>query len=761
MRAFACAALIAGLSLSTVACSPTSGRLAYPTAQSGLALNRVVLYRNGVGYFERAGEVEGNVLRIKVRKDQINDLLKSLTIVDRKTGQAVSVSMPLDPDTWANAALATLAPRNGSLAEVLDLLRGVEVTLGTTKGSLTGRIVMVERIEEEPDPDRRGRSGGDGPTFGNDHKVTLMDGDELKIVRLSKVKSVQLSDGDLAMQFHRRLDATAGEGMFQQVEVAIRLAGAEDHDLVVSYVVEAPMWKPTYRVVLPKDGKGEALLQAWAVVDNVSGEDWGNVKLSLTAGAPIAFRYDMHSPRRVHRPDVSSRVHNKRARVALGETTFDDDDAGGDAAEGELADKRDMKPGAGGYAYGGKASSGPMPAAPSATAATRTKQEMKKKGRRPRNNRTSELAASEYDNDYSAVDEPAFDAESLRRSTRAQTRARHASGLTRYDISNPVTVPDGSSTMVALVNTSVVGEEVFMFDPKGGGGPGYEQNPFRVVRFKNSTPFVLESGPISIYSGGSFVGEGISEAVGANTSATIPFAVEPSIMVTKESPAMPQELRLLKIVRGTVHAERFYRTKTVWNVKAQNMKDGFKVLIKHPRLGGTYKLKDKPQGIEELKNAYLVPISVPKGKSSGKVEIVEQTPSKVTVRVHDGDFLGMLQRALVADNFSAEERAQLRPLLDLRQEIGKLDTQIRSLESREAVLNRRISQHRRNLARLKDMKGAEAARMRAERAKQLEDFTKKGDALAIDVIKLKETREQKVIQLEEMLSTLTIGGKGN
>ena len=294
----------------------------------------------------------------------------------------------------------------------------------------------------------------------------------------------------------------------------------------------------------------------------------------------------------------------------------------------------------------------------------------------------------------------------------------------------------------------------------GGGGPGYEQNPFRVVRFKNSTPFVLESGPISIYSGGSFVGEGISEAVGANTSATIPFAVEPSIMVTKESPAMPQELKLLKIVRGVVHAERFYRTKTVWNVKAQNMNDGFKVLIKHPRLGGTYKLKDKPQGLEELKNAYLVPINVAKGKSSGKVEIVEQTPSQVTVRVHDGDFLGMLKRALVAENFSAEERAQLRPLIALRQEIGKLDTQINSLESQEAVLNRRISQHRRNLARLKDMKGPEAAKMRAERAKQLEDFTKKGDALAIEVIKLKEAREQKVIQLEEMLSTLTIGGKG-
>lgn len=761
MRAFAYAALVCS-SLMFTACGPHTGRGRFPSADSALALDRVVLYRNGVGYFERRGEVDGNLLRIKVRKDHINDLLKSLTIVDRRTGQAVSVSMPLDPETWANAALATLAPHNGSLAEVLDLLRGVHVTLQTTRGSVEGRIVMVERIVEEPDPEARGARSGNGPTFGNDHKITLMEGNEMRIVRLSKVKNVTLSDGDLAMQFHRRLDATAGEGMFQQVEVAIRLDGDDVHDLVVSYVVEAPMWKPTYRVVLPKDGKGEALLQAWAVVDNVSGEDWTNVKMSLTAGAPIAFRYDMHTPRHVFRPDVSGRIHQKRARVAMGETTFEEDEEERPSADpepepAEMANADSKTTGWG----SGKGRLGQPAKRPAGTA--RGKKKPKDRLAGVSKEKAGESRARSYDGDDYNKNEPAagFDAESLRRSTRAQTRARHASGLTRYDIETPVTVPDGSSTMVALINASVVGEEVFMYDPRGGGGPGYEQNPFRVVRFKNSTPFVLESGPISIYSGGSFVGEGISEAVGANTSATIPFAVEPSILVTKESPAIPQELRLLKIVRGTVHAERFYRTKTVWNVKAQNMPEGFKILIKHPRLGGTYKLQDKPAGIEELKNAYLVPITIAKGKKTGSVSIVEQTPSQVTVRVHDRNFLGMLERALVAQNFSAAERAQLKPLIDLRREVGKLDTQIASLESQESVLNRRISQHRRNLARLKDMKGAEAARMRAERAKQLEDFTKKGDALALEIIKLKETREQKIIQLEEMLANLTIGGKGN
>ena len=96
--------------------------------------------------------------------------------------------------------------------------------------------------------------------------------------------------------------------------------------------------------------------------------------------------------------------------------------------------------------------------------------------------------------------------------------------MTRIDLEERVTVPDGTSTMVALINEQVEAEETFLFKP-GGAGQGYESNPYRVVRFKNSTEYVLEPGPISIYSGGSFVGEGLSEAVGTQTSVTIPASV--------------------------------------------------------------------------------------------------------------------------------------------------------------------------------------------------------------------------------------------
>src|SRR5690606_13056009 len=187
-----------------------------------------------------------------------------------------------------------------------------------------GRIVMVERSVNEPDPEltAAGRPMPITTPDSRDWKLTLLSRGHLQVVRLSKVGSITLHDGDLAMQLHRSLDASAGEGMFEQVDIEIRLVDARSHRLEVSYVVGAPMWKPTYRVVLPKDGKGEALLQGWAVVDNVSGEDWNEVRLSLTSGAPISFRYDLHTPREVHRSDMTRSAADKRAAVGLGVTTW-------------------------------------------------------------------------------------------------------------------------------------------------------------------------------------------------------------------------------------------------------------------------------------------------------------------------------------------------------------------------------------------------------------------------------------------------------
>lgn len=725
---------VLALAIFSAACG--GARKPYATTNEALQLSKVVLYRNGVGYFERGGRVDGESLTLRVRKDQVNDLLKSLTVVERKGGRAVSISMPLDPRSWANGAISTLGPGSGSLAEVLDKLRGTDVKLKLSDGnSVSGRVLLVEAIPQV--------GGGDaGSPKDQDYKVTLIDGSEMEVVRLSKVDTIVLRNGDIALQFQRSLDATAGEGMFQQVDVTIRLAGNHSNDLLVSYVVSAPMWKPTYRVVLPEAGKGEALLQGWAVVDNTTGEDWRSVKLALTSGAPIAFRYDLHTPRDVARTDLSSVGSHKRASVSVGEAGYAQP-----AADEAVA-----------------AAPPPMPATtqlPAAKPRPARAQEAKKKEKSVAD-KSAAYNRIEEEEDYGggealgglADDMPAVDANTLARSMQARTKSASVSGLTRYDLEEKLTVPDGTSTMVAIINEKVQGEETFLFRP-GGAGQGYESNPYRVIRFKNSTPFALESGPISIYSGGSFVGEGISEPVSAGVAVTIPFAVESSLLVASHLQYGGDEMRLVKIVRGVMEVENFARRSTTWEVTSQQPRTaGTTLYVRHSKAGGNFELVPRPAGTEDLPDAYLIPIQLAAGATSAKLEVVEQTPSRSTLSIWDARSLVLLEGILAVGTLDRGVRAKLEPIVKLRQEIGKIDTEIDGKTRTRGELDQRAQETRANLEAIKKDPAAGALRKRL--GERLDQFAKDGDKLGRELVELQTKRTEKKIALEDAMQTLEL-----
>jgi hypothetical protein len=726
---------VLAIAIFSAACG--GARKPYATTNEALQLSKVVLYRNGVGYFERGGRVEGETLTLRVRKDQVNDLLKSLTVVERKGGRAVSISMPLDPRSWANAAISTLGPGSGSLAEVLDKLRGTDVKLKLNDGTnVSGRVLLVEAIPQV--------GGGEGDAKDQDYKVTLIDGSEMEVVRLSKVETIILRNGDIALQFQRSLDATAGEGMFQQVDVTIRLAGNRTNDLLVSYVVSAPMWKPTYRVVLPDTGKGQALLQGWAVVDNTTGEDWRDVKLALTSGAPIAFRYDLHTPRDVARTDLSSVGTHKRASVSVGEAGY-----------AQPAENVAMGGGAAAPSPPPAVTTMPMPANKPAP-----RPEPKKKAKAEKDMRAMDRSVATATEEAEAYDEggfdgvPAVDADTLARSMQARTKSASVSGLTRYDLDEKLTVPDGTSTMVAIINEKVEGEETFLFRP-GGAGQGYESNPYRVIRFKNSTKFALESGPISIYSGGSFVGEGISEPVSAGVAVTIPFAVESSLLVASHLQYGGDEMRLVKIVRGVMEVENFARRSTTWEVTSQQPRDTKTTLyVRHQKAGGSFELVPRPAGTEDLPDAYLIPIELAAKALSAKLEVVEQTPSRSVLSIWDARSLVLLEGILAVGTLDRTVRTKLEPIVKLRQEIGKIDTEIDGKTRTRQELDQRAQETRANLEAIKRDPAAGALRKRL--GDRLEQFAKDGDKLGRELVELQTKRTEKKITLEDAMQTLEL-----
>ena len=710
-----------------------------PLTESPLALRRVVLYRNGVGYFERHGKVSGDTLRLKVRKDQINDLLKSLAVVDRSEGKVLGVSIPLDPRALHELALETLTPGQGKLAEILDRLRGTRISVETQWRSASGRIVMVERVLPAK-PNGGGDDDDDGGDAFEDYRVSLLDGEQLSVVLLSEIISLTIEDGDVVMQLDRRLDASAGEGMFQQVDLTLRLTGASEHDLALSYVAPAPLWKPTYRIVLDDKKPGQALLQAWAVVDNTSGETWRDVQLSLTSGAPIAFQYDLHTPRDVERPDLSHSAADKRATVALGERSYDEAEKGADAPamappaeapapEPEMAEEQDY-------------------------AADEDRAESKKseRARRDVQGRAGGAAAPSRTaptaKPAAPPPPPAVSMEALQSSVAAQARAQRVAGLTRFDLTDRVTLPDGSSTMVTIINQPVKGEQVFLYRP-GGSGQGYEQNPYRVVRFRNDTDFVLEPGPISIYASGSFVGEGLSEAISSHDTATIPFAVEPTILVRASYEDPSEQIRSVKLVRGVLEVEAYERATTVWSASGPKELTPYRVLIRHPRRGGNYQLVDPPPGVEELPDAYFVPLSVAAGAKEGSVKVTEQTPRRTSISIWDGAAEQLLDTLLAAKDLDAALRAKLQPIVDKRREMGRIDTEINGLQTQQSELNERVNETRESLRAIQ--RDPRAGPLRAKLGERLDAFLRDADAAGRKIVELQSKRLELKIELEDLL----------
>jgi hypothetical protein len=707
--------------LSLLACEPT--RSVQRTTVGALKLSRVVLYRNGVAYFERAGVVDGQRLAIKARKDQINDLLKSLTVIDRSSGKTVSVSVPLDPRAWQDAALSMLMPGRGRLAQVLDALRGTEVEAETSERSVTGRIVLVEPDAAPSDPEA---IDADVHSPIDDYKLTLLDAGTLHILRLSEVQALRLRDGDLVMQLDRHLDATSGEGMFQQVEVVVHFADRGRHELAVSYVAEAPLWKPTYRLVLPEDNSGKALLQVWAVVSNVSGENWDAVQLSLTSGAPLAFRYDLHTPEDVERPDLTQSSADKRAQVALGETSFDAvaappppmaaapvlEEAQADADEADDAPReREVS----------KKAAVSRPAAPPRAAAAAS-------------SRAVDLGA------WAAQQPPA-------------ASAKRIAGLTRFDVGQPISLQDGSASMVQLVNQLVPGEQTFMYKP-GGSGPGYELNPYHVVRFQNDTDFVLEPGPISIYAGGSFVGEGLSEAIASRDRATIPFAGEPGILVRSSQTVHGDAQRITKIVRGVLEVESFQKVQTTWHVEAKPAPTARRVLVRQPRASATYNLVNPPSETEILPDAYFIPVVIAPQQASASVEVTEQTPSTRSISIWESEVPGLLQQLLTVPDLTPAARTALQPILELRQTIARLDSEMAGLKAQQLEFDRRAEQERQNLWAIQ--KDPNAGSLRKKLSERLATLANEAASLGRAIVEKSSRRMEQQLALEDKLRDLDL-----
>ena len=591
-----------------------------------LPIRTVVLYRSGVGYFERSGKFDGDSIEFRVKQSEVGDFLASLTAVEHSAQGVRSVSFDV------------------------------------------------------PEPAPKAPSDGEAP---------------------------------------------APAPVDPRVDVKLAFAGDGEHELEVAYVVGSPVWRPSYRVVFD-DGE-QALLQAWAVVQNTSGEDWREIKLSLTTGAPISFRSDLGTPITPLRPLVtdSGEVVDY---VPTGETVVRQEQAASDMAQ----------------AAPQAASSAPEEAMDGderdATAP------MAKEASKARRMRSATA---------SAPSPPAMDARGLERSVRAQASSTVLTeSVTRYDLSAPVTIPNRGSTMVALVSTRVTGEQAHLFAPEGGVALS-QQHPFAVARLKNGTGAVLERGPISVLSNGAFLGQGLLDTLPRDAQAFVPFALDKSIVVEPSEHYGEEQGSLVRVQRGLITVQRFSQRKTLYRARNGGASSA-KLYVRHGRWGEA-ELVAPPPGTELAPDRALVPVSVP-AHGKAELEVLERTPIQLELTIMDPRAADAIALWLAGPAAADPQSAELKRALALRAELTTLEQEIAANEREQAELTAAAGETRRNLKAVEKLARAQDLRARLfERLKQLDA---RGAELTQKLIEARTRHAELEVRLNEALEHVSLTTKG-
>ncbi|MCK5801092.1 MAG: hypothetical protein KAI47_28085, partial [Deltaproteobacteria bacterium] len=657
----------------------------------------------------------------RCRPSQINDLLKSLTVIDRGSGRAVSVSLPLDHNTTRILNQLPKQVRNASgLLDVLRVFRGARVSIEGRHGTITGRVVGVEE----------GLLGTTKDKAIRGWRVTLKtDKGALAIYPVSDVKRLVMRDRALEVGLDKSLDVSLEEGTWKPITLAVRLTGGPSHDLLVTYIVEMPNWKPAYRLVLPEGRK--PLLQGWAVVDNISGEAWHQTKLSLVAGTPMSFLYNLHAPRFSRRIDLTPRGRTAslappRATTGYGDSPLADKESAPKSAKSTLqrhyAKKRRSRSrrGSGSGRY---KRSRPKPSMRPPSRSRRAERDSSKRG-------AMNLL--------------------LEKQVEKRVQGKKLGGLFRYDLQDPVTVPDNSSTLVNIINARVSGNEVVLFRPEltRSYGAAY---PYRAVRFMNDSGFALEKGPVAIYAKGTFVGEGFLERMEKGQTIFLTYAIDRNVTLSRSNTFASEPLRLLKIHGGRIITEvlNIYR----YHYELSNQHDKpIVAYVKSAKRSG-YKLRNAPKRTVNAPSAAFVPVTIP-AKKKAKLTIEWVNPVRRYLSIDSSLAITTLKMYLGSGSVPAAVRPTLSKIIAARAKINDLSVEISRLARLRSELRTEQDRVRKNLDLLRKVRGN--GRLRAKVTKNLGKLSDQLAKLTGQYVKADQERSQRRRQMRALIGTITL-----
>ncbi|MBN2445913.1 MAG: hypothetical protein JXO22_04270 [Phycisphaerae bacterium] len=663
-----------------------------PEKQADLDVSRVAVFSSGVAFFECDGTVVGDsAVELKFRTDQINDILKSLVVQDFDGGTVSVVSYgSQDPVERTLRSFAVDITGNPSFGELLDQLRGEAISIAGPR-KLEGVIVGVEELRQREDD-----------TIIEEHMLTVLTPDGMQSLPIHELQGVRLTNEKIDGELRAALATLAAGRDADKKTVSIRFDGQGERRVRVMYLLEAPIWKTSYRLVL--SGEGKPLLQGWATVENATEEDWDDVRLALVSGRPISFRMDMYTPLYVPRP-----LEELELYASLRPPSYEG--AEWEESREMVADK--------------------MPAAPA-----RMMRGVAKAGEAPA---SAGVTMQRLNTLGYAGDAVGFVAGGAGVTSVAE--AAEAGELFQYVLSQPVSIGRQHSAMLPIVTQEVDADKVSIFNPAT-----HPKHPLNGLRLKNTSGLSLMQGPITVFDGGTYAGDAKLPDMQADDERLLAYALDLPVEVISKPEYNENEVSL-RIAKGVLYRQLKATQQTEYTVQNGDT-DKRTVLIEVVQNDG-WDLVEPKEPTEKTANMLRFAVDVA-GKKSAKQMVRLEHIREEGVRLGNTG-LDQIELYLRSRVISDKVKQALQRVVELRTELDRLAEQRGEAERNGQAAaddQERVRQNLKTLDKNTD-----------QYTRQLQKFDE--DEALIDqwrnkAIELRAAEQKKSQELETYLLSLTV-----
>lgn len=655
-------------------------------------VSRVILSSSGLAHFEHESKIEGSKnLSLPVQLNQVDDILKSLVVYD-PAGSLGGVSLPGQQSLdQVFSELPFTRDQLFSPADLLNAYQGADVTISGPLNA-SGRLISVT-------PEQTITS--DGRTVER-HRITLMTAQGLRSAVLQDLSAINFTQESVRAEINRALQAVRDNASYDRRTLNIRLQGKGTRDVTLSYVVEAPLWKSAYRLVLPAEGeKASGLLQGWAVIENLSATDWESIDLSLVSGNPVTYRQALYQSYHLPRPELPLQIFER------------------------VMPRPDT----------GLLMSSAPPAPVTQSVAPRA-------------------ALKAYAMADSAV--PAFAAaapEMARMDTVSniamQTLSAEASTHVLYRFPTRFDLKAGETMMVPFVSKKLPLESLYVYQPET-----HATHPLAAVRLHNEGSSSLPPGILTLYQedktlqGTNFVGDAQLPLIAPGEDRFVTYALDSKTAVRRDQRQQRQEGNVT-FANGVMNVAVKSIIETDYTLKAP-AGETRTVIIEHPRLNADYKITaPNMNSLQTTQNHYRLPVDLAKGESK-TVTVVQERDDWNRISLSGLPTTELEAWAGSRGNLSTQTRKSFEQMASLRRAIDATDAELRSLDQKRKQI---FDDQERIRENLKSLTGKSS--VKNSYLKKLQEQEKEISKLDATREKLNQRRDEQMKRLQDYIANLS------